>query len=981
MLNLQKVSKSSIKTLIDSISLTDHLKQFETLKRSGAGYLCVCPFHDDSKPSMYVYPDHFHCFSCGAHGDVITYEMKRLNISFPEAIKALSEKYNIALDYDKSTSSNQGQYDKNSDYEYFQNAIEELLKYSVRLGEYKAPKLYKVESIEKVFSLPYFKKDKYKDQKRLFNFDLSILKDAIFFVGRNDSGRYQSLNILKKDYYDKIELTPFKTISQSKFFFPIADWDDAKKYISKSKVLFLTSHLGFYKRCQKFFIKSPLNLYFSKNFSSYDLKAIFHRFEKVVFIFTEEQKMRGIFENLILNSLSDSDFKISVKILSSDFKELLKIQDEKEDFFKKSSKQLLECFLDRLKNNLSPSSFFYYVKNTLVPILNNISNSLRKKILINDIAQKYFTSESEIFFDKSLETVYLSKQYPQEIKKTPRESDAQVRESQRQRDLEFLALETLKKFYHRNLKTHKNHKAYNYLLSRHYSKETIQKYKIGLCLNNEASKYFQDYKEYFNVLKDLGLIRSSTKIKGEFYDFFFKRIIVPICDHSGQTVAFGGRIFEESKKYPKYLNSSENPIFVKSQILFNYFYAQNAIKQEDSALIVEGYLDCLTLVQEGFLNTVAILGTALSSIHVRDLRNVTKNVVLCFDNDEPGRTATKRAFETLSQFSKMTIFICSFNDCKDPDEFLNKYGRNAFKECLLMKKRCDMEICAWIFSEDKKSLENLSIFEKEFCPLFRHMDDVRLIEILNKISTLYFEGLNPELLLKRFYEIKKTMHPQMLKNTLRAPHQEKVKSLSWKIQKRHELALVGSLMHVEFETIPSDLTSLINSEDDTADRVLVEALNACFSEQSMTLVLELLLFLKKNPGLKLVDLNRDKLKSLSFVLQSLWAIFNSDFSLLEKFNISEISTLNHLDKISPLDSCEVFDRHSYPYIGFLSKSIELSNKSGKINEFVREVLRKCKLNYIGSRLKELTNMHYNSSITDEIKNLISLKQDLKKKLY
>lgn len=225
------------------------------------------------------------------------------------------------------------------------------------------------------------------------------------------------------------------------------------------------------------------------------------------------------------------------------------------------------------------------------------------------------------------------------------------------------------KYFYKTLNS--NAKAMEYWIKRGLSEDTRKKYGLGYA---SSFGLYDHLKNKYN-LKDIsknGLIRSK---EGKHYDFFYNRVIVPIIDENGRIIGFGGRVLDDSK--PKYLNTGSTPIFDKRMHLFNLNIAKNT--HRDGFILCEGYMDCIGLYNGGFDNAVASLGTALTEEQVHLLKHYTNHVYLCYDNDEAGKLAMANAYELCH---KQGIFIKCIDllESKDPDEFIKKYGSEAFEK-------------------------------------------------------------------------------------------------------------------------------------------------------------------------------------------------------------------------------------------------------------------------------------------------------------
>lgn len=165
--------------------------------------------------------------------------------------------------------------------------------------------------------------------------------------------------------------------------------------------------------------------------------------------------------------------------------------------------------------------------------------------------------------------------------------------------------------------------------------------------------------------------------KGRYYDAFRNRVMFPIIDVSGNVIAFGGRVMDDSK--PKYKNSSDTPVFKKSRNLFALNFAKNFA--EDSLILCEGYMDVIALHAAGFSNAIATLGTAITSEQARVLSRYTKRIIISYDADEAGQKAAKRAMQLLSEVG-LEVNVLNIPDAKDPDEYIKKYGKDSFAHLL-----------------------------------------------------------------------------------------------------------------------------------------------------------------------------------------------------------------------------------------------------------------------------------------------------------
>ncbi len=165
--------------------------------------------------------------------------------------------------------------------------------------------------------------------------------------------------------------------------------------------------------------------------------------------------------------------------------------------------------------------------------------------------------------------------------------------------------------------------------------------------------------------------------KGNYYDSFRKRVMFPIIDVAGNVIAFGGRVLDDTK--PKYKNSSDTPVFKKSRNLFALNFARHTSSEE--LILCEGYMDVIALHSAGFTNAVATLGTAITSEQARLMSRYTKKVIICYDSDEAGQTATAKALKIIGEVG-LDVRVIVVPGSKDPDEYIKSYGSDKFREVL-----------------------------------------------------------------------------------------------------------------------------------------------------------------------------------------------------------------------------------------------------------------------------------------------------------
>ena len=232
------------------------------------------------------------------------------------------------------------------------------------------------------------------------------------------------------------------------------------------------------------------------------------------------------------------------------------------------------------------------------------------------------------------------------------------------------------KFYHENLYKSTSKEAQEYIKKRKLDNRTLKSFLIG---------YSGNFDELYKLLKQKGfteeeILASSLVNKtdnGKFIDRFRRRLMIPIQDATGKFIAFGGRVLDDSK--PKYINSPENIVYSKGRNLFGL----NIAKKGDTKkiIVVEGYMDAISLYQRGITNVVASLGTALTEQQGRLLRKNSEQVIIGYDDDGAGQAATLRGLEILQNMG-CDVRVLQIYGAKDPDEFIIKYGPERFQKCV-----------------------------------------------------------------------------------------------------------------------------------------------------------------------------------------------------------------------------------------------------------------------------------------------------------
>ena len=292
-------------------------------------------------------------------------------------------------------------------------------------------------------------------------------------------------------------------------------------------------------------------------------------------------------------------------------------------------------------------------------------------------------------------------------------------------------------FYHDELiKNQSYSNVRDYLKNRSISKEEVKKFKIGYIEKNP--NFFKKLNQDFNTetLMETGLFYLDEK-KNIYVERFRGRLIFPINNISGQPIALGGRIIENSDYLAKYINSPETIFFKKGSNLYNLNLARGLSNRIDHIFLVEGYMDVVSLSKNGIENAVANLGTSLTNKQILTLNQFFDDIIICFDGDESGYKAALRAAENSIKDLKpeKQISFLFLPDKEDPDSFVNKNGKNYFLD---FAKQSKIPVHQFIFSHYKQQTKNnpssMAVFEKKLRTIANTVKD----DFIKKYIMEYF---------------------------------------------------------------------------------------------------------------------------------------------------------------------------------------------------------------------------------------------------
>jgi len=330
-------------------------------------------------------------------------------------------------------------------------------------------------------------------------------------------------------------------------------------------------------------------------------------------------------------------------------------------------------------------------------------------------------------------------------------------------DVNQLAVE----HFHENLVAGKDNavqQARRYLKDREVSLEIVKKFKLGFASDRWDSLllYLRKKKISLGLTEKAGLIIPQDKKDG-FYDRFRNRITFPIFDIKSRCVGFGARSLKEG--LAKYINSPETLVYTKGHHLYGFHLAKNEISKKDEVIIVEGYMDFIMPFQAGIENIAASLGTALTIEQIRAIRRYTHNVVMLFDNDKAGESATVRSLDLLIE-EGMNVKVATLKKGDDPDSFIRKFGVEAFcKRIELAEPLCGYKLRILLGQHGKNTVEDRAKVSKEMLATINKFGNEIIrseyVKILSDTLSISQEAL--------LLESKKTTSPTYRRTQSNAP--------------------------------------------------------------------------------------------------------------------------------------------------------------------------------------------------------------------
>ena len=469
-------------------------------------------------------------------------------------------------------------------------------------------------------------------------------------------------------------------------------------------------------------------------------------------------------------------------------------------------------------------------------------------------------------------------------------------------------LNDYKKFAYENLI--KNKSALEYLERRDLTKKTLEEFKIGFIPDKTSSyeKLLKNFSE--EEINQTGIFYKNERLK-KYVDRFNSRIIFPVNNLTGDTIAFGGRIIN-SAKLAKYINSPETEFYKKGKILFNLDKARASKFKTDEVVIVEGYMDVISLYDKGVKNVISNSGTAITENQIQLLWKFFSKPIVCLDGDESGQQATLRIAEKLISLisDKNKIFFSVLDNGVDPDDFVKKNGQKAFEE-FLQKKEIIQD---FIWNKKIQNLDSndpfmISRFEKEMRNLTYTIKDETLKKHILESFLNRMRLLTPNQQLKKNYSFKKNQRTQLLDETKKI-HRQRDNISKEQLTEFSILYLVLNFPSAAREKV-DELSKLNFSQP--SEQLKNELINSIIDSKDCKIHKDI--FIKNE--ILISEINKKNM-----VKNLVQRKNNSEIEELIQDFISEFNNINYLKKIDDLEKNLIknFDESSF------SELIKLKNQ-------------------------------------------------------
>ncbi|WP_186647512.1 toprim domain-containing protein [Fluviispira vulneris] len=1014
-----RLRKQSIQNIIDTVNLPDHLKRYLEVKRSGSHSVAKCPFHQDTSPSLCIYTDNYHCFACKAHGNLIDYEMHRTGASFREAVQSLAEMYQLPLEYESPSDQDPKSHLSAA---FFEKQNKNLMDMEAFFKENLLLLLKNAEKENSAFYLFLIDQRKFDygysgsaqachdffSKREFGNYKPFDLSERLVFPIYKDSGKITGFLFSKKIAIESIKteedcLQLFTDLEQytpyPKSFLPVMNWQNARSHAAKAKQLFVVTNLVDFLFLAQRNIANTVVCIGEK--LDLNLTKIFAKRVPVVTLVLEDSKACNSF---LWKTFVDN---IHLEDITLQILKFPKTAGGLRNFLTNYDDNGLQKWLSQIKfvinevtekviyaEHVSESQKIEEFKKFIIPVLNKIEDFERKNRILDNLSRIYFGSAKEILFQAQSRN-----KYDLNFKKENKEINYLKKEEKSKDQLSIKSVEkvdvipenNLNKiasekdflhktilFYHKILMSEKGKEAQVYLLERGISHEQIIAWNLGFCPgSNDLSRKVENNIIVSETPLKLGLIKPRMS-QGKYFDLFHDRIIIPIYGTDGTPVALAGRLFFknqalQAKEMPKYINSPESDLFAKSKILFHFYGALKSIVSYGYVIVVEGYMDCISLVNAGVTNTVAVMGTALTQAHMEILTKVTKRIVLCFDSDQAGQNAAKRSFSVAFPYSGVDLEYMLLPVGKDPDEFIHKFGVERFFKLTEQRIPLLHKICEWLLVESNSQPERfLSLVKEQVLALVAlHPDQSTQNEVLSFLCERYFSNMTVSSLRNEMG--KKSFSVNRPLAVKESPILQEKTLEDWPVLNTHEVKFLFTLVHSKFAELPDRLRNVaqgLSSGEESDEMYCALALNHQMSAQSFAVFLEFIAIMIENPYVSLLDLEGLNSWEFSSHAKLLIAYVTSEAHVLLQFHKEELLKEGLPGNVSMISLKNIWDLKNSGFLRFQLRNVKLSAQRGGLSSFVAETLLHLELDYIDNALRAFSSFHFDNEIDKQFQDLV-----------
>ena len=460
-------------------------------------------------------------------------------------------------------------------------------------------------------------------------------------------------------------------------------------------------------------------------------------------------------------------------------------------------------------------------------------------------------------------------------------------------------------YFNKNLFNSNNKNAIDYLIKRGLEKDIIEEFKLGYVPwnNNFYEQLLKNYSE--EDINLTGLYYKSDKT-GKFIDRFNSRIIFPINNITGETIAFGGRIIRDGK-LAKYINSPETEFYKKGSMIFNLDKAKNLRSDTDDVLIVEGYMDVVSVYASGIKNVISNSGTALSERQINLIWKFFNNPIICLDGDESGQTAALRIAEKLFPLinEKNKIFFSILPNGTDPDDYIKQKGKDGLIH--LLKEKEIIQSFLWNYHLNKIDQSNpfeISKFEKAIKKLSYSIQDETLKKYFLEDFLQKIKELTPIQSSKQnnnYFKFKKKKDYKILNET-KILHQKSKNLSKIQITEFSILFIILNYFHIASKRLGeiSDIRFLSEKNEDLKN-IVVTSISSGFEDEKLKSKInfkfnKIIQEINENSIIQMIVKNKEDMNILELLDELIQD--HKEQSNLKKIESLEQKLINNLDENS-----------------------------------------------------------------------------------